>query len=226
MARRKDPFGKSYEVFDTLVNNMYNKVDANQVAWRIDSTSVLAIFPLLNEWNDKWKISKHKATSTAVDRKATLSARKVLTKYLRPFVQKWIHYNRAMSEANIVACGFEPHIKTKHRIGKPDTEPDMQYKSKGTHMIEAYFRQQPGADGVSRRAKPDDVDSLLIAYIIDGGREADPEEFTKRITGRRSPLKIYFNPADAGKKVTFAACWLTKTLLQGNWCKLHTMIIP
>jgi hypothetical protein len=155
MAKRKDPFGKSYEVFDTLVNNLYEKVKANQVIWKIKSTSVSAIFPLLNDWNNKWKISRQEAISTTVDRKATLSARKALTKYLRPFVQKWIHYNKAMSKANIAACGIEAHIKTKHRIGNPDTEPHMQYKSKTTHMIEAYFRQQAGVDGVSRRAKPD-----------------------------------------------------------------------
>jgi hypothetical protein len=131
-----------------------------------------------------------------------------------------------MTAANITSCGLDPHADTRTPVGKPDTEPDMDYKVSGTHLISAYYRQSPGTDGVSRRGKPDGVGSIKIAYAIGDNPPANPDLFSKTTTGTRSPVKILFDPTDAGKKVAFAACWVSTSNLQGNWSDVQNMIVP
>lgn len=226
MTKRKDPFAIANADYDIFVNGLSDKVTTNQAAWVIDLAAVTAIAPLLTTWNSTWKISKNKTTSTSTDREATRLARIALTEYLRPFVQKWVYLNPAMTTDDIVACGLDPKDKTRTPVGAPETEPDMDYKVGGTHVISAFFRQQPGQDGVSRRGKPQGVGSIKVAYYIGTTPPTNPEDYPKMIMGTRSPVKILFNPADAAKLVTFAACWISKSNLPGNWSETQVMVIP
>ena len=87
MRERKDKLNSGLFAYNTFVNQLYTVANANRVAWNIPATAVNGIVPLLNKWNAKWDVSKNKKSASSVDRTATNTARKNLTKYLRPFVQ-------------------------------------------------------------------------------------------------------------------------------------------
>jgi hypothetical protein len=233
MRKKKDPFTKPNGAYDTFVNQLYNQVNTNHVAWNILPATVAAILALLTPWNTLWPISKQKTTSTSTDRANTRLARKLLTAYLRPFVQASIYRNISMTDADIIACGLDPHDRVKSPVGKPTTEPAMDYKVSGTHLISAFYKQSPAEAGVSGRGKPVGVGLLKVALFISNGTPeksdpapASPDDFPKTITGRRSPVKILFNASDAGKKVTFAACWISTSNINGDWNEVLTMIVP
>ncbi|MFI5219660.1 MAG: hypothetical protein ACHQNT_09235 [Bacteroidia bacterium] len=226
MTTKKDVFNSGNAEYDTFVNGLYNQVNTNHVAWGIAPAIVAAILALLTPWNTLWAISKNKTTSNSADRENTRLAREALTAYLRPFVQVSIYRNTSMTDADIITCGLEPRDKTKSPVGKPVTEPDMDYKVTGTHQVSAFYRQAPGEDGVSHRGKPENVGSVKVAYFVGENPPLNPDDFSKTVTGTRSPVKITFDPAVAGKKVIFAASWVSTSNIQGEWGEVQTMVVP
>jgi hypothetical protein len=226
MRKKKDPFSKRNTDYDTFVNQLYKQVNANHAAWNIDITTVNAIALLLGKWNGYWAISKTRSTCTSKDRKNTSQARVALSKYLRRFVQVKIYRNINITDAGILACGLQPHDRSRKRNGKPQTVPNMSYKVTDAHQISAFYRQAPGADEVSRSGKPIGVESVKIVYFIGDNPPANPNEFPKTLFGKRSPMRIHFNPADAGRKVTFAACWISSNNLEGDCCAVITIRVP
>jgi hypothetical protein len=229
MKKKKDPFGKGNGPYDTLVNQLYNQVNTHLVAWGIDPAIAAAILALLTPWSTFWAISKNRSTSTSTDRSNTRAARKSLTAYLRPFAQASIYRNTLMSDTDIIACGLDAHDRVKSPVGKPTTVPNMDYKYTNTHQVSAYYRQAPASPGVSGRGKPPGVALVKVAYVITSGSEtipANPGDFPRIKTGKRSPLVINFDAADAGKKVTFATCWISTSNIDGDWDDVLTKIVP
>jgi hypothetical protein len=225
MKKRKDPFKGKLADYDTLVNNLHDKVNTNMVLWNIPAAIVAAILALLTPWNMAWAISSVKASATSTDRKKTNLARAALSKYLRPFVQTFIMRNDNMSDADITSCGFQPYDRTKTKIGRPDTIPVMEYRSGNIHVIDAYFRQGAKQPGVQNRGKPLNVRFCKLVYFIGDNPPVNPAQFTIVLFGSKSPFHIMFDAADAGKKVTFAACWVSESNLDGDWTDLQTMNI-
>ena len=102
--KRKDPFNKGMADYSTFINQLYNAVFANLVAWGIDPVVVAAFLAALTPFNTAWAISKEKTTATTADRNTTKGARGVVNRFARPFVQKWIFLNPLMTEADIIIC--------------------------------------------------------------------------------------------------------------------------
>ena len=227
MKKRKDPFNAANAPYNITVNQLYNAVNANAVAWGIDPAIVAAILAVLTPWNTFYAISKERSTSTATDRENTAQARKALNDVLRPFVQSFIYRNALMTNADIITCGLNPYDRVKTPVKKPATVPDMDYRyTSNPHQINAFYKQAPAQPGVSRRGKPLGVGSVKIVYFIGDNPPADPAEFNRMKTGTRTPVKLQFNPLEAGRKVTFAACWVSTSLIDGEWTGLTTMFIP
>jgi hypothetical protein len=225
MKKRKDPLSGELSEYDTFVNNLYDQVNANLIPWNIPAAVAAAILALLTIWNAKWAVSKVKATATSGDRTATQTARKNLTAYLRPFVQTLIMRNANMSDEDIIDCGLEPYDRTRTKIGRPDTVPNMEYRNGGIHIIDAFFRQGAKQPGVNNRGKPLNVAFCKVAYFIGDEPPANPATFPHVLTSSRSPFHIVFDAEDARKKVWFAACWLSESNLDGDWTEVQMLNI-
>jgi hypothetical protein len=226
MRERKDILNGKLPQYDTFVNRLYSKATANQAAWNIPASSLAAYLPLLNKWNLKWSVSKLKTKASSVDRTATTSARKNLTKFLRPFIQVHIMRNSELSDADILKCGLQPYKKKKSKSGKPRTAPWMHYVVKSSHNIEAFYRQAAEKKGVTSRGKPLHVAFCKIAYFIGEEPPSEPEDFPRTIITSSNGTAIKFKAADAGKKITFVACWVSTGNIDGNWSKPQSMYIP
>jgi len=226
MRERKDILNGKLPVYDKFVNGLYSKANVNQVAWDIPASSLSAYLPLLNKWNQKWSVSKYKKKASTVDRAATTTARKNLTKFLRPFIQVHIMRNSELSDADIIKCGLQPYRKSKRKSGKPKATPWMHYVVKGSHTIEAFYRQAASEKGVAGRGKPVHVAFCKIAYFIGEEPPSEPEDFPRIIITSRNGTPIKFKAADARKKVTFIACWVSSGNIDGDWCRPQSMYIP
>jgi hypothetical protein len=225
MRKRKDPLNGKLTNYHIFVNNLYDRANTNQLSWNIPAPAVTAILPLLNKWNMKWAISKVKATAKSTDRKATTTARKNLTKYLRPFIQKYITRNTNLNDADVITCGLQPYDKTRTRIGRPDTIPVMEYVSSGAHTIDAYYRQGAKQKGVQNRGKPLHVAFCKVVYFIGDNPPPNPSDFPRMKMEKRSPVHIVFDAEDARQRVSIAACWVSESMLDGDWTAVQTMNI-
>ena len=123
-------------------------------------------------------------------------------------------------------------------IGKPDTKPEATYQVDigGFHRVNAFYKQQPDEDGVSRRGKPEGVARVVVAYmIIESPAEGEipvditslnPDDFPKIVSGTRSPIKVAFLAGDKGKTVAIAMCWETERGIRGDWSPVQAITIP
>src|ERR1043165_4894871 len=94
--KRKDPFNQAMADYATFINQLYDAVNANAVAWGIDPLAVAAFLAVLTPFNTYWDISKKFKTATQVDRDNTKGSRANANKFARKFVQKWIYLNENM----------------------------------------------------------------------------------------------------------------------------------
>jgi hypothetical protein len=224
--KRKDILNGKLAEYDTFVNNLYSKCNANMVTWNMPAAQMSDFLSLLNKWNAKWTISKMQNNALAKDRKATNIARKNLTKFLRPFVQVYVMRNANLTDADIVTCGLQPYDRTRTRVGRPDSIPSMEYKSATVHTIEVFYRQGAKQKGVKNRGKPLNVAFCKIRYSIGENPPKNIADFEHTVLITRSPGRIQFDGEDAGKKVTFAACWVSVSNLEGDSTNTQTLIIP
>ncbi len=226
MRKRKDPFNQAAAGYATFINQLYNAVFANAVAWGIPAPVVAALLALLTPFNTAWAVSKEKSTATAVNRATTKGARGALNFFARTFVQKWIYLNEAMTDADIKACGLEPRDKTKTTIGIPESQPYLQLKPMTSHNIKAFFVKPKEEEGSKSEGKPVGVKSVKVAYFVGKPAPVEPDDYGKFISTTRLSLTIPFNAALKGQDVTIAACWVNEKEQQGDWCEPVTITIP
>jgi hypothetical protein len=224
--KRKDPFSQGMEGYATFINQLYDAVFANMVAWGIDPLAVAAFLAVLTPFNTAWNVSKNKSTSTSVNRQTTKSGRGVVNALARKFVQKWIYLNENMTDADIKACGLEPRDKVRSTIGKPDTEPDMYLKPMTSHNIKGFFRQPEEEPGVRKRGKPAGVKSVKVAIFVGKDVPAEPDDYGRFIDSTVVGVTIPFNSSLKGQPVTISGCWVNEKEQQGDWCEPVTITIP
>jgi hypothetical protein len=226
VTKRKDPFSQGNAGYHTFINQVYNAVNANAVAWGIDPAVVAAFLLVLTPFNTAWAVSKEKSTATKGDRQTTRNARKALNAFARPFVQKEIFLNTTMTDTDVITCGLEPKDKTKTSIGIPDTEPDMYLKPMTSHNIRGFYRQPEEAPGVRKRGKPAGVKSVRVAVFVGTNPPSEPDDYTKFYTFTSTSGTLPFLASQAGQKVTIACAWVNDKQQQGDWCEPQTMVVP
>lgn len=237
-----DQFGGTDAEYDGLVNQLMEAVTltANVTAWGIALTVTAPGALLLADWTAKYKITKNKSTSTKVDRGKTEIAKTKLTKWLRPFVKKWIYLNTLMDDGDVTTCGLRPHSTTKTKIGKPITTPSMEMKAGNAPDVKSFYRQQPDTLGVSKRGKEKGATQVMTAIFIcveippatEGGAVTyatppdSPNDFGRFDIGTRSPMILEFNDSLSGLFFYTASCWVTAKGIKGDWSTVQKFRIP
>jgi hypothetical protein len=224
--KKKDPFTQKLSTYDTFINQLYNAVFANMVAWGIDPLVVAAFLAVLTPFNTAYAVSKEKTSATSVNRATTRQSRGVVNALARKFVQKWIYLNENMTDADIIACGLEPRDKTKTSIGAPDSVPNMILRPMTSHNIKGRFIHASGDNGSKKQNKPDGVKSVKVAIFVGKDIPDEPDDYGRFIDSTRVDVVIPFNSGLKGQDVTIAACWVNEKEQQGDWCEPMTMVIP
>jgi hypothetical protein len=224
--KRKDPFGQKIAGYDTFINQLYNTVFANLVAWGIPAPVVAAFLAVLTPFNTSYAISKESSTATRVNRAATRGNRGIVNVFGRKFVKQWIYNNALMTDADIIACGLEPYAKTKTKSVRPTSVPDMFLKPMVSHNIKGFYRQPEEEQGVRKRGKPAGVKSVKVAFFVGANPPAEPAMYGNFLFFTSTEGILPFDAAEAGLKVTIASCWVNDVQVAGDWCEPVTMVIP
>ena len=223
--------------FDKVVNNCMKQVNLKKVAWSIPQIQIDLVTPLLGIWNTRYAVTQNKKLANSADREAKVQARNKLSPVFGDFIEVNIYRNRKMDDAAIISCNLELRSKTLTRAGKPKTTPQLEYKRVQAHGLLAYYKQAQGEDGTSKRGKPKGVGRIEINCKLldlkpnsetktnDDLLHANPDDFTKHISGTVSPVEISFLPGDAGKTVLLAARWISTNNISGDWGKVEWMMI-
>jgi hypothetical protein len=234
--------------FNELVNACMARVNVKKTDWLIAQTAIDPVETLLTEWNTKYASTLNKKMTTTAAREARDLVRGLLEPVFSDFIEVSIYRNKNMNDADVSSCGLEPRKKTHTPSGKPATIPQMEYVAGQSHTLKGYYRQAPGAAGVSKRGKPKGVGRCQIAYAMldtkpdnpnptppvppvppspdDNPLLWNPDDFPKRIDGTKNPVVLTFLPAEAGKYVIMAARWVSTSNIEGDWGLLEVMMVP
>jgi hypothetical protein len=224
--RRRDPFTQPLAGYSTFINQLYNAVFTNLVAWGIPPAVVAAFLAVLTPFNTAYAISKEASTSTRVNRATTRGTRAIANALARAFVKQWIFANANMTDAEIIACGLEPYAKAKSKATKPATVPDMFLKPLVSHNIKGFWRQPEEEPGVRKRGKPTGVKFVRVAYFVGKDVPAEPDQYGNFIDFYSTDGILSFLSSQTGQPVTIASCWVNSVGTQGDWCEPQTVTIP
>lgn len=213
--------------FDDFQSNLITLCTTNQVAWGIVLTLLSALTPFQTAWAAAYLACKNKRNATTAQRVAKNTAKKALIAKLRPFIQSQIQYNLTMTDSQKVLCGVTPRNPHHTPSPAPSSVPQIVALPMVGHVLKISFRQQPDAEGTSRRGKPDGVTKCKIVYMV----APDPQTPSPSQCGivlycGRSPRKISFDVGIMGQHFYCYACWVNATGEEGDWSELHSAIIP
>ena len=222
---KQDLIPTKESVYNDFVINLYEVVTSNATDWKIPVAEITPSTPLLLEWKDCWAISSNRKASSPVDTENKNAAKKQLTAFTRPFIQKNIYLNGNMTDADRLTCGVTPHSKTKVKAGIPATLPAMQFQNADGNTILGRYQQSGGEPGSSSKAKPQGVGFLQAAYYVGAIPPIDPKDYPQSIIVTKSPFAIPFEPAQSGMKVWIASRWISATHIPGKWSPVMSMTI-
>ena len=222
---QKDLIPAKESEYNDFVINLFEVINTNATDWKILPAEITPSTPLLLKWKDCWAISSNRNAASPVDTENKNAARKELTGFTRPFIQKNIYLNGNMTDADILSCGLTPHSKKKVKAGIPTTLPAMQFQNADGNTILGRYRQSGGEPGSSSKAKPEGVGFLQAAYYVGTNPPIDPKDYPQSIIVTKSPFAIPFEPAQSGMKVWIASRWISATHIAGKWSPVMSMTI-
>jgi len=219
--------------FDGFQKNLINVLIPNYTTWGIATSDETNLITLQTAWDKAYTTGGKNmiATRTMQQVKAKTVARKAYEAAIRVFVNRWIRHNTLISDAQRVSMGIVVSKTTKTAVAIPDTDPLLSISpGSGAQLIIA-FKQRPhvitSANVMFRSAaKPKGYHAVRIYYIVGGTPPTSTTGCNTTVGMTKSPHKLRFNPADAGKTVYMFACWVNTKEQEGPLTALHTVIIP
>ena len=203
--------------FDTFQAKIITEVTTNATAWSIPTDDITPVTTAQGDWTEAWAIAKNKNDCTTAETKAKDVAREDLEEVLRPFIQRYLYLNPAVTASDRSKMGLKEHSTTRTPVSDPDTVPVMEYKAATGHQLKCYYHQEADTDGVSRRGKPDGVSRIEIIYAIGITPAPAAKDCTVLVSGTRSPVTIPFDAADTGKTIVLYARWVSTRNEPGPW---------
>ena len=212
-----------YSAFRDWEVNFLSLSNANKVAWVIDNAYLTALNASQLIWAAAWLIVSS-GNCTSAQRTACRTAKKNYLALLRPFIQSFIMYNTNISDAQITELGLKRRGKGSP-VPAPTTVPIVEVLPVFIHKSKLFFRQQPDAEGVSRRGKPKGVKFIEIAHSINVEPNS-PEDCPNKNLVSRSPQVITFHEAQAGQIVYYYARWISSRGEPGEYTNRQQFMIP
>ncbi|MHB8401624.1 MAG: hypothetical protein ACYDCN_06385 [Bacteroidia bacterium] len=219
--------------FDSFQKNFINVLIAYYIAWAIRVADEANLITLQTTWTAAFATGGKNmvATRTKQQVKAKTVARKNYEAAIRQFVKQWIKANPLISDAQRVSMGVTVSKTTRTPVAIPDTDPLLSISPGSGSQLIIGFRQRPhvitSANSMLRSvAKPKGYHAVRIYYVVGGTAPTSIAGCNTTVGMTKSPHKLRFNAADAGKTVYLFACWVNTKEQEGPLTALHTVVIP
>lgn len=219
----KDVFPKKDESFDIWQANFMTIIVANVVAWALGS--VTALQAAQTNWAAAWAVARIKTTRNTGQVTAKKEAREAYEALLRPFIQQYIMVNPLITNQDRDAMQIKPRETERTPIPAPTTLPEVSTVPLVGNRVNIFFRQQPDAQGVSRRGKPDGVQFCELA-LSTGMMPQSPDQCSGRALASRTPFTAEFDAMQAGQRAYFYARWVNPKGEGGPWSERMEVVIP
>ncbi len=214
-----DYLPKAETAFNEWQANFTKQVTDNAAAWNIPPAAADALVKAKNVYDPAY-LAANKGVQkvrtpeqTKVKNDATLAYKAAI----RRFVNQWLTFNDAVTDAKRLAMGLTVRDVVRSAGGAPQTIPTIVVTPMPGSVLKITFRQAPDADGVSRRGRPADVDEIEIAAWVGEGVPEDGEDCASKNRYTKSPVLIKFKGTDAGKTASLFGRWIGKGNKPGNW---------
>ena len=225
--------GRKDADFDTWQKNFINVLLPNYTAWGIGAAAESTLTTLQTTWAADYATGGKNmvATRTKQQVKAKTVARKAYETALRLFVKQWIKTNPLISDAQRIAMGITVNKNTRTPVAIPDTDPQITITPGSGAQLIINFKQKShvitSANVMFKSAaRPKGYHSVRIYYVVGGTAPTGIAGCNTTVGMTKSPHKLRFNPADAGKTVYMFACWVNTKEQEGPLTALITTVIP
>lgn len=219
--------------FDSWQRNFINVLIANFAAWGIPSAIEAILVALQATWAADYATGGKNmvATRTKQQVKAKTVARKAYLAAIRPFVKQWIKVNPLISDAQRTAMGVTVNKSTRTAVAIPDTDPQITITPGSGAQLIINFKQKShvitSANVMFKSAaKPKGYHAVRIYYVVGGTAPTGIAGCNASVGMTKSPHKLKFTPADAGKTMFMFACWVNTKEQEGPLTALITAVIP
>lgn len=220
---QKEIFPSKDESFDIWQANFMTIIVANVTAWALGS--VTALQSAQTVWAAAWAVARVKTTRNTGDVTAKKEARESYEAVLRPFIQQYIMVNPLITNQDRDNMQIRPRATERTPIPAPTTLPEVSSIPQTGNRVKIYFRQQPDAQGVSRRGKPDGAQFCELA-VSTGMMPQSPDQCNGRALASRSPYTAEFEQSQAGQKIYYYARWVNPKGEAGPWTERMECVIP
>lgn len=220
---KHDYIPRKDETFDVWQANFMTIIVAHATAWQLGS--VTALQDAKAAWEAAWAVACVKTTRNTGQVTAKREARESYESLLRPFIQQNIMVNPLISNGDRDNMQIKPRATSRTPIPAPDSLPSISTMPLNGRRVNIFFRQQPDAQGVSRRGKPVGVQFCEFAYNH-GEMPQSPKDCMGNKLVTRSPEVILFEKEKAGQKVYLYARWVNPKGEGGPWSERMEFIIP
>lgn len=216
-----DQFAVSDAEYDVKANTILKESKLLAKDLNILADDITNLDGLVKLWNDGYAITKVAAQATPVDFAKKEANRETLTKFLRPYVQKYFYNNKGVTDAIIVKAGLRLHSDSKTKYGTPTEIPSFSITPLVGNSIGLVVRNEQG-----KKAKPAGVQFIRVRYFVGEDAPAEPDEFSKFKDFTSHPITIQFDKAQAGKNLTLAVCYVGTNASEGGYGLVVEVKVP
>jgi hypothetical protein len=188
--------------FSNIVSYVLARVLAAPPVWtHIPKAAAEGLAAEYSAWHEAYEavLAPHTAVQTAEKTRR----RAVSQKALETFVNRFLRYDPAVTNADRDAMGIPNTKKTHTRIEPPPTRPVLIIDTSIQSRIIIHYRDE----GSARRGKPPKVHGIEVRWAILDHAPADREEIVHSAFDTRSPLTLQFDEHDRGKRLYLYGQW-------------------
>jgi hypothetical protein len=141
---------------------------------------------------------------------------------LRKYIQNHIVHNDAVTPQILAEFGLDSDdaggkVKVVQRPPEVSVDTSVIRELRFSHSVK----------GSKRKGKPDKMLGCRYRWVISDHPPASIAELVNVELATEQSLRLKFSEADRGKKIYFAACWVTESGdIEGEYSEIFSAIIP
>lgn len=200
-------------------NNFVDLVSTNAAAWNITPAELGVLTALQTDYLPKYDVANKSKSTTRTSQQvlAKNASTKEYKKGVRKFVKQHIAFNDAVTDDDRLALKVTVRDTVRTPSGTPVTVPDLFLDTLKGSRVKVNVRQQPDANGVSKRGKPDDASAFEAAVWVGANPPDDPELCPRKERSGKTSLILAFTPEDVGKTILVWVRWIGLNGQKGSW---------
>lgn len=227
MASYKDYIPEGQAEFNNWQRVFMEELHQGAAGWEIAEAVIEPLDTLQQEYIALYAVANLvlRYSRTGVQVAKLANSRKRYEAALRSFVQRYVRANPLIDSSGRTALGVTVPDTIRTKRGTPGTAPEISTMPLKGAGVKIFVRQQAGAEGTSRRAKPKDVSRIEVAVYVGAEAPAEADEWADKRQYGRTNIIHFFQAADSGKMAWIACRFIGFNHMPGSWSRIKKEIV-